>query len=566
MQKHIEKWEDVPHAQYVRDVFHLQRRIFSSSKQGNHELVHKLQRLLLSSTAAKCLAVHKVTEKNAGRDTAGIDGERGLTDAAKLRLATSLSLHHPVMAVKRVWIPKPGKNELRPLGIPTMKDRALQALIVLALEPEWEAKFTPGTYGFRKGYSTHDAIVTIRSSIQQLPKWVLDADIEKFFDRVDHQALLSKLNTFPALESAIRRILKAGIVDGSVATRPEAGTPQGGPLSPLLANIVLSGLETDLRIATQTWETAKKRSRPIAMFTYADDLSVLHEDREIIERSREFISDWLAKVGLNLHPKKTRIVHTLQTSESGQAGFDFLGHNIRQFHTGKYALKPFFKQVHTQIGPSKGAVRRAYHELALIIQQMLAAPNYRHCGSKRRVSILLYRLNPKIRGWSNYYRHCNSKAAFSRLDHLVWHKIWKALRNFFRNKGRTWTVQTMLRYRGKWQLNCQDPTGKTIVLRLFAETSIQRHFPVQKGRSYYDGDALYWATRTGAYPGLPTEVGKLLKSQRAHCPHCGQAFSRDERWSVLTNPAKEKPWLLLIHHQCESEFRRCHDNANAVSG
>ncbi len=297
--KPIDQWEDLPLEQFKSEVFHLQRRIFGSSQKGNRKKTHRLQKLLLSSFAARCVAIQKVAEINAGRNTAGIDGKKRLTDPQKLRLANSLDLDQDILPVRRVMIPKPGKTEQRPLGIPAMKDRALQAFIALALEPEWEARFTPGMHGFRKGHSTHDAIDIIRASIQFSPKWVLDADIQKFFDRVDHKALLAKIDTFTTLEQALRRILKSGCMEGEVMSPTIEGTPQGGPLSPLLANIALCGLETDLTEYFQqgTTRNAKRPERMPVLVMYADDFVVLHKDRNIITECREFISAWLVNMG-----------------------------------------------------------------------------------------------------------------------------------------------------------------------------------------------------------------------------------------------------------------------------
>jgi RNA-directed DNA polymerase len=192
--------------------------------------VHKLQRLLLASRAARHLAVRRVTQENRGKRTAGVDGVASLRPPERLPLVTALrALTGKAAPIRRVYIPKPGKAEQRPLGIPTMADRARQTLVTLALEPEWEAQFEPNSYGFRPGRSTHDAISAIFLSIKHTPQYVLKADLEQCFDRIDHTYLLTKLNTFPRLRRLIKSWLKAGIMEGTVLTPARAGTPQGGP-------------------------------------------------------------------------------------------------------------------------------------------------------------------------------------------------------------------------------------------------------------------------------------------------------------------------------------------------
>src|SRR5688572_29754496 len=261
-----------------------------------------------------CLAVRKVTQDNRGKRTAGVDGVKNLMPTQRLALAAALPIRPTGRAVRRVWIPKPGKPERRPLGIPTLRDRAAQTLVRLALEPEWEARFEPNSFGFRPGRSTHDAIEMLFTAICKKPKYVLDADIAACFDRIDHPALLARLDTYPALRRAIRGWLRADVLDGAEMFPTEAGTPQGGPLSPLLANVALHGLETAICTAFPRDRYAAGRVdwgwRPIVV-RYADDFVVVHEDRDVIEQARQIAAQWLASVGLELKPEKTRIGHTL---------------------------------------------------------------------------------------------------------------------------------------------------------------------------------------------------------------------------------------------------------------
>src|SRR5436309_2839980 len=238
----IDEWKTIPWTQCERAVFKLQKRIFQASARGDQKTVHHLQRLLLRSRAARFLAVRRVTQDNRGKRTAGVDGVKSLRPPQRLRLARTLRLSNRTSPTRRVRIPKPGSDELRPLGIPTMGDRAAQALAKLALEPEWEAKFEPHSFGFRPGRSAHDAIEALFGAICRQPKYVLDADITKCFDRIDHSALLARLDTFPALRRAVRAWLTAGVLDGPTLFPTAAGTPQGVVVSPLLANIALRAI------------------------------------------------------------------------------------------------------------------------------------------------------------------------------------------------------------------------------------------------------------------------------------------------------------------------------------
>ena len=326
-------WRALPWRTLGRDVFKLQKRIFTAARRGDTKTVHRLQRLLTKSWAARCLAVRKVTQDNRGKRTAGVDGVRFLSAAGRLELARHLTIHPRGHPLRRIWIPKPGRAEPRPLGIPTLGERASQTLARLALEPEWEARFEPNSYGFRPGRSAHDAIEAIFTGICKKPKYVLEADIAACFDRLDHTVLLAKLGTYPTLRRAIRGWLKAGLWDGTAWWPTEAGTPQGGPLSPLLANVALHGLETAIRTAfpKDLYANGQVRWgwRPLVV-RYADDFVVLHEDRAVIEQTRQLAAQWLAELGLELKPEKTGISHTLEPVD-GRVGFDFLGFEVRQY-------------------------------------------------------------------------------------------------------------------------------------------------------------------------------------------------------------------------------------------
>ena len=331
---HTEDWQTLPWKQFQRNVFRLQQRIYQAARRGDWQQVHNLQRLLLRSWSARCLAVRQVTQDNRGKRTPGVDGVARLTPKQRLALARDLRdlSGWTVDPIRRIYIPKLGKTEKRGLGIPTMSDRAMQALVKLALEPEWEASFEPNSYGFRPGRSAHDAIEAIFRFISRKPKYVLETDVEKCFDRISHAALLAKLNTIKPISRLVRDWLKAGIVDSGELLFPEAGTPQGGVISPLLANIALHGLE---EVLTQVAPGKPK----VGVIRYADDLVIIHPDLEVLKQLKECAEVWLAEVGLRLKASKTRITHTLDLYE-GRVGFDFLGFNIRQYRVGKHRTTP----------------------------------------------------------------------------------------------------------------------------------------------------------------------------------------------------------------------------------
>jgi len=226
------EWQDLNWRAIEKQVFKLQKRIYRASARGDAKTVHKLQRLLMRSWSAKCLAVRKVTQDNRGKKTAGVDGMKSLSPAGRLRLVVLLNIQAKPKPTRRVWIPKPGTDEKRPLGILVLHDRAAQALVKLALEPEWEAHFEPNSYGFRPGRSAHDAQEAIFCSIKHRAKYALDADIAHCFDRINHEALLKKLKTFPTLRRTIKRWLSAGVMDGDTLFPTTEGTPQGGVSTP----------------------------------------------------------------------------------------------------------------------------------------------------------------------------------------------------------------------------------------------------------------------------------------------------------------------------------------------
>jgi RNA-directed DNA polymerase len=412
------KWDDINWRKLRRNVFKLQKRIYQASKSGDWKRVKRLQKLLLKSKSAKLLAVRRVAQINKGKKTAGIDGVKSLSPTQRLKLANGLNLNEKSRPMRRVWIPKPGKTEKRPLGIPTMTDRAKQALVKLALEPEWEAKFAPNSYGFRPARSCQDAIQAIFNAICLKNAYVLDADIKGCFDNIGHIALLNKLNTFPKLRRVIKRWLRDGVMEGDVFYKTVAGTPQGGVISPLLANIALHGVEYETKKTLQEdlFQCAKEKTPTISrkqaadtmsIVFYADDFVVIHESEEIILKAKQFIEEWLQKAGLTLSQAKTRITHTLKSKDGNKAGFDFLGFSIRQ-----YSTKTRVKGYKTLMKPSLQSQKRHRKAISERLKHLTAATQEE----------VIKALNPLIKGWSNYFKSGVSSKVFGNMKSYMFQK------------------------------------------------------------------------------------------------------------------------------------------------
>jgi RNA-directed DNA polymerase len=553
------EWHKIDWRKLERRVYKLQKRIYRASQRGDVKAVRRLQKTLMKSWSARALSVRRVTQDNTGKKTAGVDGIKSLSPAARLKLVNNLKLGSKVSPTRRVWIPKPGTEEKRPLGIPTIKDRALQALVKLALEPEWEARFEPNSYGFRPGRSCQDAVEAIFSSINKKPKYVLDADITKCFDRIDHEALLRKLNTFPTIRRQIRAWLKAGVMDHMQLFLTSEGTPQGGVISPLLTNIALHGMENRIKqyadtLPTRSGHGKRDNRRNLSLIRYADDFVILHEDVTVVQRCREIISEWLRGMGLELKPSKTRLAHTLNPYEQEKPGFDFLGFTIQQFPVGKYHSKQGFKTI---ITPSKQKQKVHYDQIASVIEAHKAAPQ----------AALISRLNPIIRGWANYYATVVSKEIYSKLNALTYQKLKAWAKRRHPKKNGEWVSKKYWQSidGDNWVFATREEGLNPLRLLNHADTPIVRHVKVKGESSPYDGNLVYWSTRMGNNPEMPIRVSKLLKRQKGKCAHCGLFFREDDVMEADHRIPKSQGgkdsydnWQLLHRH--------CHDTKTASDG
>ena len=564
------EWKTINWRQVQFQVFKLQKRIYRASQRGNVKLVRRLQKMMAKSWYAKLLAVRRVTQENKGKKTAGIDGIKAMTPKQRLELASNLKLNGKSRPTRRVWIPKPGRKEMRPLGIPTMEERAKQALLKLALEPEWEAIFEPNSYGFRPGRSCHDAIKAIRIAIQYIPKYVLDADIASCFDRINHERLLEKVNTFPKFRRQIKAWLTSGVIDFSQWAEKKGynettqGTPQGGVLSPLLANIALHGMEefinslfpSDQRgsLKTECGYGYRKVRKPL-LIRYADDLVILNENLSVIQKCQEAISKWLTTIGLELKPEKTRITHTL----SGEnPGFNFLGFEIRQYqvslHRSGKVNQHKRKEHVTIIKPAKEKIKEHYRKLKKVVEEHKSASQ----------TALIGKLNPIISGWANYQTPSNARETFEKLDHLLFQKLWAWAKRRHPHKNNTWKYNRYWQKIGndRWVFAVNRKVGNPLtLLKHCKKKSGVKWEKVAENRSPYDGDSLYWSKRMGHnYKVLAPQVARLLKRQKGRCAHCGLDFNQNdilEKHHIIPRNKggnNSDRNLVLLHLHCHDQL------------
>jgi RNA-directed DNA polymerase len=529
-------WASIDWRQVEEDVRRLRQRIFTASQAGDLKKVRNLQKLMLRSRANTLLSVRRVTEINAGRATAGVDGKVVLLSQSKAALAHWVQhrarpwIPRPV---KRVFIPKPGTIKKRGLGIPVIVDRCLQTVALGALEPEWEARFEPKSYGFRPGRGCHDAIGAIYSTLNgKNPQrvWVLDADLTAAFDRIDHTRLMAALGTFPA-RGLVRQWLKAGVVDRGRFAPTEEGTPQGGVISPLLFNVALHGMEeaAGVRYYTTGRDAGSAQSGSPVLVRYADDFVAMCTSREQAEQVKERLAVWLTPRGLAFHEDKTRIVHA-------ESGFDFLGFNVRRYH-GKLLIKP-----------STAAQRRIRERLSTEMVALRGA----------NAGAVLKKINPIVRGWSAYYRTVVSSEIFTALDNHVWKLAYKWAKHSHPNKPKHWVSDKYFgRFnkarRDRWVFGDRDSGA---YLLKFSWTKIVRHQLV-KGKASPDDPALesYWTQRRRKGTPLPVDAMtvRLLQAQRGRCPICGglllhadyppQSPQEWEAWRVVIRKAISKQYI-----------------------
>jgi len=415
------QWEQIDWSQCEQKVRRLQARIVKATQEGRHGKVKALQWLLTHSFYGRALAVKRVTH-NQGKNTPGVDGAIWRTPASRYKAIGTLRRRgYFPQPLRRVYIPK-SNGKLRPLGIPTMKDRAMQALYLLALLPVAETTADPNSYGFRPKRSTADAIEQCFTVLARKisPPWVLEGDIRGCFDNISHAWMLDHI---PTDKKVLRKWLKAGYMENRALFPTEAGTPQGGIISPTLANLTLDGLERLLKKTFRRREIRGKRYNLMVNFVrYADDFIITGCSKELLENEvKPLVERFMLERGLQLSPEKTCITHIEQ-------GFDFLGQNLRKYG-GKLLIKPSKKNLHAFMEKVRGEIRsnRATKQEHLIGQ-----------------------LNPVIRGWAYYHRHIEAGSTFWKVKNDLWHLLWRWAKRRHPNKNSAWIVN---RY-WHWSAGC----------------------------------------------------------------------------------------------------------------
>ena len=503
-------WNDIPWATVQRQVRRLQARIVKATQDGRHNKAKALQWLLTHSFSGKALAVKRVTE-NKGKNTPGVDKVTWKTPRTKTNAIASLKRRgYSSLPLRRVLIPK--KNgKTRPLGIPAMKCRAMQALYLLALEPIAETTADPNSYGFRPQRSTADAGEQCFKSLAKKAsaEWVLEADIQGCFDNISHDWMVANI---PTDKMILKEWLKAGFVYQNELFPTDAGTPQGGIISPVVANMTLDGLETML---ARNFPKAKRLSLKMNMVRYADDFIITGHSKEWLEQEvKPAVVEFLAIRGLVLSPEKTRVTHIGK-------GFDFLGWNIRKYN-GKLLMKP-----------SKTNVKTHLDKIRDVIKENKAA----------KQANLIKLLNPILRGWANYHSHVVAKETFSRNDKRVWSMLWRWAVRRHPNKGARWVKDKYFKTRGTrhWVFaateKSKDGTQKAHVLLYQADTPIKRHLKIKANANPHDPQwEPYFESRWGKKM-LNSSKGRrklyrVWQRQAGMCSSCQELITKQTPWNV----------------------------------
>ncbi len=509
MIRHIEKlnsesWTNLPWKKFRKSLFRLQRRVWKAVRAGNMRKARSLQKLILRSQAARFLAIRQVTQLNAGKKTAGIDGKIALTFKERFELEEKLRLKANKwkhQGLRKIPIPKKDGTK-RILKVPTIVDRAWQCLAKYALESAHEATFHARSYGFRPGRSAQDAqkilFLNLSSQANGIQKRVIELDIKKCFDRINHSAIMENLIAPSGLKLGIFRCLKAGTNVGF----PDQGTPQGGVVSPLLANIALNGIE-DLHHSVR----------------YADDMVIILKPKDDAEQILEKIKQFLAARGMEISEQKTKLTATTD-------GFDFLGWNFRVQKNGKFRSRPS---------------KDNYEAFRKKAKAIINCSNY-------GAAVKAKKLAPVVRGWRNYHRYCKMDGARNSL----WFMNNRAFKVFNKEK--------------KQNRHTSEELVKQAFPKV--SYSENKFVLVKGDKSPYDGDITYWSKRNSKlYDGYTSKALKEQNHSCAACGlkftseekvHLHHVDGNHENWK----------WdnLVAIHESCHDYLHMGKSKSARVSG
>jgi len=529
---HLIDWETCH--QKVRG---LQVRIAKATRDEQWRKVKALQRLLVRSFSAKALAVKRVTE-NQGKRTPGVDGETWGTPEDKWKAMFRLTRKgYQPKPLRRVYIPK-ANGKRRPLGIPTMLDRAMQALYLLALEPVSETKADRNSYGFRPMRSTADAIEQcfVNLSRKNSAQWILEGDIKGCFDNIDHDWLMNHV----LLDKAIlKKWLKAGYMESGRLHSTDAGTPQGGIISPVLANMALDGLEQVLESYFGKKNTKASYKTKVNYVRYADDFIISGISKELLENKvKPLVEAFMAERGLALSSEKTLITHISD-------GFDFLGQNVRKYN-GKCLIKPSHKNVKTFLANVRD-----------VLNGHKTAPAW----------WIVQKLNPMIRGWTNYHRGIVAKETFNYVDYRIWKMLWQWCKRRHNNRRKGWIRMKYFKTVGQrhWVFQGLYPDGKRNNLLYANDTPIKRHRKIKAEATPYDPEYEIYFEHRLDYAWSNSQQGSkkvisLWKSQTGRCPMCKQHITRETGWNVHHTIERHKGGndklenLVLLHPNCHRQL------------
>jgi RNA-directed DNA polymerase len=512
----------------------LQARIVKAQKEGEYGKVKALQWMLTHSFYAKALAVKRVTS-NQGKKTAGVDHVLWKTSNAKFQAISELQRRgYNPQPLRRVYISKKNGKQ-RPPGIPAMKDRAMQALYLMALEPVAETTADNNSYGFRKERSTFDAREQCFCMLAKdaSPEWVLEGDIKGCFDHINHEWLL---NNIPMDKAMLKKWLNSGFVYNSQLFPAVEGTPQGGIISPTLADMTLDGLEAILKKRFKTHHRGGYTCYKVHLIRYADDFIITGISKELLENEvLPVVREFLQVRGLTLSEEKTKITHI-------DKGFDFLGYNIRKYN-GKLLIKP-----------AKDSLKRIMTKIRETVEA--------HKGVKQESLIRL--LNPVITGWANYYRYSVSSKTFGSADKLIFEKLWQWALRRHPKKGKYWVANKYFHKikNRNWTFaatpNRKKPESK-IVLKRLCDTKITRFVKIKGEANPFDPEwSAYFEKRVTCKMHQSLNGRKSLlyirERQKRCCPYCGEPIDRENAWSVVKRLTNSKMENYLLHDSCRRSY------------